>query len=279
MSSEPLHLVSLLAPEDDDFYADLAAWVSEKGVEVTFDRARSWSERSNLVASGARVLVSLCGGLYVRRRAAVGLTPIAVPVPLEGADPRVPSFFSKVVVSSESGLSAFEDLRSSRVAYNDAESLSGHDALLDRLGKERGGFFREAVVSGSHARSMEWVASGVVDAAAIDGLLLEAERTRRPDLTRRLRVIDRLGPFPVHPLAVTPSVRADTAERLVEILLSASSDPGAWRLLAEQRLGGWAFISPLAYDPVAALLARVRGSHLAESCPDDRGPLPFEALS
>jgi hypothetical protein len=94
-----------------------------------------------------------------------------------------PVYFSEVVVCRESPARSFLDLRGSSWAYNDPCSLSGYYSLLKKLAEkgEDECFFGRVVCSGSHLNSMEMIARGEADAAAIDSNVLKIKPLRIPE--------------------------------------------------------------------------------------------------
>ena len=92
------------------------------------------------------------------------------------ADPRFNGqalYSSEVVVRSDSPYRSFEDLRGSRWAVNEPSSWSGYWVVLEKV--RDWSFFGDVVVSGFHHRSLQLVAGGEVDAAAIDCQVLAVE--------------------------------------------------------------------------------------------------------
>jgi phosphonate transport system substrate-binding protein len=147
-----------------------------------------------------------------RSERTIELLPLPVP-----ADPRAegnPVYFADVVVSADSAARAFADLRGARWAYNDRNSKSGWFSMAERCAPELPeGFFGELIASGSHLRSLELVASGAADAAAIDSNVLRMQR-------HSLRVIDAWGPFPIQPAVIRASISDETKRRVADALLT-----------------------------------------------------------
>ena len=80
------------------------------------------------------------------------------------------SYSSAVVVAAASKAGSIADLRGAVAAYNAADSFSGHLALRSLVAplSQHGRFFGRTVETGAHVRSMELVAGGEADIAAID---------------------------------------------------------------------------------------------------------------
>ena len=103
----------------------------------------------------------------------------------------VPSHRSFIVVSRSSGAETVEELRGGRFAVNGWDSNSGMNLPRRLLAPLAGGaaFFSGVIVSGGHVRSMEMVATGEADVAAIDCVTYGFCALYRPELVARLRVV------------------------------------------------------------------------------------------
>lgn len=149
---------------------------------------------------------------FNRAERAVELLPL--PVPVDHRAEGKPVYFADVVVSAGSPARTFADLRGARWAYNDRNSKSGWFSMAERcapLKPEE--FFGELIASGSHLRSLQLVASGGADAAAIDSNVL---RMQQPSL----RVIDSWGPFPIQPAVIRAALPEETKRLVGDALLT-----------------------------------------------------------
>ncbi len=137
-----------------------------------------------------------------------------------------PVYFSEVIVHRESRIRSFTELRGGSWAYNDPCSLSGYYNTFKRLAEigEDGGFFGGVRRSGSHLNSIEMVAGGEVDAAAIDSNVLRIQLGIFPKLRERVRVIETWGPFPIQPVVLRSNLHPELKNRLRESLLMIDKD-------------------------------------------------------
>jgi ABC-type phosphate/phosphonate transport system substrate-binding protein len=136
------------------------------------------------------------------------------------------AYSSNIVVREDSPVLVIEQLRGSKAAYNSADSMSGYLALLAVISPfacERP-FFSQMIQSGSHVRSMQLVAAGIANVAAIDCVSYALAERYRPDLVRPLRIISR-SPL-VSGLAYVTSAGRLQSEilRLREALIAALAD-------------------------------------------------------
>lgn len=139
-------------------------------------------------------------------------------------DPRAagaPVYFSDVIVAAHSRARSFADLRGGVWAYNDICSLSGFHCLLRRLDPFGGGrrFFAATRASGAHHTSIDWVARGEVDAAAIDSNGLRLAFARDPSLRERIRILESWGPHPIQPIVARATLPLELRRALTDVLL------------------------------------------------------------
>jgi phosphonate transport system substrate-binding protein len=137
------------------------------------------------------------------------------------SDPRFqgkPLYSSEVVVRSDSTFRSLADLKGSRWAVNEPSSWSGYWVVLSRVGAWS--YFGEVVETGFHQRSLRLVATGEVDAAAIDSQVLAVEVRNDPGVARSLRTIETLGPAPSQPVVVRSGLAADVKAALKATMLS-----------------------------------------------------------
>jgi phosphonate transport system substrate-binding protein len=127
-----------------------------------------------------------------------------------------PVYFCDVVVRRDAPIRSFAGLRGRSWAYNDRCSLSGYYSLLNKLAEVGAdeGFFGRVFCSGSHLNSIDLVARGEADAAAIDSNVLNIRLRETPDLRGRLRVIESWGPYPIQPVVVRSALHPELKEGL-----------------------------------------------------------------
>ncbi|MFD1036139.1 phosphate/phosphite/phosphonate ABC transporter substrate-binding protein [Sphingomonas hankookensis] len=123
---------------------------------------------------------------------------------------------SWIVVRRDDPAVRLADLRGRRAAINDGGSNTGMALLRDRIASlaQDGCFFGEVVATGAHAASARAVATGRADVAAIDEVTFAALARFEPELTERLRILDKTAP------AITPAfvTAAGTPPDIVSLL-------------------------------------------------------------
>jgi len=156
----------------------------------------------------------ICAPSYRVLRGTVELLPALVP--LDARAEGKPVYFADVVVRRDSNVKTFDDLRGARWAYNDRNSRSGWFSMIERAGSPD--FFGSLLHAGSHLQSLDAVASGRADAAAVDSNVLALNR--RDDL----RVIESWGPFAIQPAIIRSAIPEERKREVAATLLSIGRD-------------------------------------------------------
>ncbi|MBI2894002.1 MAG: phosphate/phosphite/phosphonate ABC transporter substrate-binding protein [Deltaproteobacteria bacterium] len=197
------------------------------GAHVEFVQRRTYREVNDLLLDGTLDAALLCTGGYfeLEGRAPVRVEPIAVPV-VDGKT----TYHSFIIVPADSPATGIEDLRGKRFAFTDELSFSGRAYavhLLRRTNEAPARFFGDTIFTHSHDRSVEAVASGIVDGAAVDNLIYESIATRHPEVGAKIRVIHRSPPFGMLPLIASPTLPETMRARLRRAILTLDRDAEA----------------------------------------------------
>ena len=158
-------------------------------------------------------------------------------------------YYSEIVVHRDSDFQSLNALRGGKLAYNSEDSLSGYAALAhhlkDAAGRER--FFRNKIRTGSHRASVQLVAEGKADVAAIDAVAWRLA-LRHEKSAENLRVIEKTEPLPGLPLisARRPDWRVERLHLAVVEAMAALDSECADALL----LTGFAQTGESDYAPI-----------------------------
>jgi len=247
-------MISYMTP---GFPASLFELVAQRlGVDLEFDSARSGPAPDDDPFTNGHVdLGWICSTSFVdlslrADNPSVQLVGVAWVPDDPDADGR-PVYFSDIVVPHGSNVRSFEELAGCRIGCNDLISLSGHHALRFEI-EQRGGdpdTFAELVFTGGHDASLDAVAAGKLDGAVIDSVV-RTRRSRTDATIASLRVIDRLGPWPVQPLVARSNMANDQLAHLARTLLDANDDPDMQAELEAAALTGFVAVGPDHYEPV-----------------------------
>jgi ABC-type phosphate/phosphonate transport system substrate-binding protein len=160
---------------------------------------------------------------------------------------------SAIIVRASDPAIGLADLRHRPCAVNDPGSNSGMNLLRAEIAPLARGvaFFSDIVLTGSHAASIDAVASGQADVAAIDCITWSHLQHLRPSGTAGLRVLAWTRASPGLPLITAAATSRATHEAIVLVLNEIAAAPAMRSVRAALRLEGF---EPVALGAYEALL-------------------------
>ena len=141
------------------------------------------------------------------------------------------SYCSLLTIGRDTSGGDLSEFAGATVAVNGPHSQSGHTSLAMEL--ERRGlpmpFFVRAIVSGSHAGSLQMVAEGTADIAAIDCVSFAHFEANGFSPADQVQVIGRTPPAPAPPFITSGNRAPGVGTILYETLREVTGDPAAKR--------------------------------------------------
>lgn len=264
-SVTPLRIAvaSVISPRETfRSYQDLIGYLGNRvGRATEFIQRATYGEINALVRSGKLDLAFVCTLAFVEGRREFGMELLAAPVVRGRAE-----YFSYIVVPISSEATSLADLKGTVFAFTDPLSNSGWLAptyqLLKR-GQAPDAFFQRVIYTYSHDNSIRAVADRLVDGAAVDSLVYDGRMERQPELKRRLRVVERFGPFAAPPVVVNPALSGERKAALQTTLLSMHEDPEGRRILEDLGIDRFTILDDHAYDSVRAMRDAQQAAQLA----------------
>lgn len=234
--SQPLLRVAvgaMVSPKETFvYYRQLLDYLGDKlGMDVELVQRKTYGEISDLLGKGEIDLAFICSGPYATGKGKYGFELLATPE-IQGSH----FYRSYLIVSRDSPLGRLEDLRGRIFAFTDPDSHTGKlvpTHWLAEMNERPERFFGKVIYTYSHDNSILAVAKGLVDGAAVDGLIWEFYGHKNPSLTAATRVIRKSEPFGIPPLVASNSFLPELKAPVQQILLSMHEDPEGARILGE----------------------------------------------
>ncbi len=162
-------------------YQRLADYFGEElGRRVELVQGKTYSEINDLIKSGDVDVAFVCTNPYLEGRADFGMELLVAPE-VNGEV----VYYSQLIVSQSNTADSLGDLRGASFAFSDPLSNTGRLAPLYQLaqmGESPESFFPRNIFTYSHDSSISAVAEGLVDAAAVDSLVLDYLKAEDPAL-------------------------------------------------------------------------------------------------
>lgn len=256
-------VAAMVSPRETfDLYRQLLEYLGRRlGKNLEFVQRKTYGEINELLRRGDIDLAFICSGPYVSGRQTYGFQPLAVPV-VHGSH----YYQSYLIVNKDSSFHRLGDLEGHTFAFTDPDSNTGKlvpTYWLAAMGKQPETFFGRTIYTFSHDNSIMAVSRGLVDGAAVDGLIWEYYQERKPAFTSQTRVIKKSDPYGIPPLVA--SAQLSPAEKAVvqKVLAGLHQDPEGKKLLAGLLIDRFIPLKEEWYDPIRAMhqhLARFKGT-------------------
>lgn len=231
------------------YYRQFLNYIGEKtGHHVELADREDYAEINNLVAKGQVDAAFVCGGPYVDGKKEFDMELLVAPIAYGET-----VYFSYIIVNKRSALQQLSDLRGKRFAFTDPLSNTGKlvpTYMLAKMKETPDSFFGKYSYLGSHDKSIQAVAEGVVDGAAVDSLIWEYANSTSPKFTSKTRIILKSPPYGIPPVVVPKGLDPELKERLRKIFLEAHVDPKGAEILKKMHIDRFVTIDDKAYDSI-----------------------------
>jgi len=231
------------------YYRNFLSYIEDKlGKEVAFVDREDYAEINDMIKNGELEAAFVCSGPYVDGHKNFGMELLVAP---QAYGETV--YYSYIIVAKSSAIKSFEDLRGKSFAFTDPLSNSGKlvpTYMLARMNETPDTFFSRYIFTNKHDKSIQAVAQGVVDGAAVDSLIWEYLNRTNPEFTSRTRIILKSPPYAIPPVVVPKGLDPMVKERLRQIFLNTHNDDKGRELLSKMMIDKFVLIDDSAYDSV-----------------------------
>jgi phosphonate transport system substrate-binding protein len=210
------------------------------GREIQFIQRKTYGEINELLAKSQIDLAFICSGPYVIGKEKYGFQLVATPEVHNSH-----FYHSYLIVNKTSEFRTLEDLRGRVFAFTDPDSNSGRlvpTYWLWQMGETAETFFEKTTYTYSHDNAILAVAKGLVDGAAVDGLIWEYYNNKKPIFTSKTRIIRKSEPYGIPPLVASNSMPSGLMTKIRRLLFSMHQDPQGQAILKELMIDK--FITP-----------------------------------
>ncbi|WP_045221438.1 substrate-binding domain-containing protein [Desulfonatronum thioautotrophicum] len=244
---------AMISPkETHGIYLQLLAYVSNKmDMELDFTQRKTYAEVNEMLGQGEIDLAFICSGPYALGSEDHGFELLVAPV-VQGA----PVYYSYLIVNRDAPHQTLEDLRGTVFAFTDPKSNTGRlvpEYWLALLGERPETFFQDVIYTYSHDNSIQAVAQGLVDGAAVDNLIWDYFARENPVHTARTRIIKRSEPYGIPPIVVGADMPRERVDLIRGLLLDMHMDPEGAAILSELMIDRFVPADPAWYVSIQKL--------------------------
>jgi phosphonate transport system substrate-binding protein len=247
-SSEPesnqlkVAVAAIISPKETfAYYRQLLDYIGQKlGREIQFIQRKTYGEINELLARGEIDLAFICSGPYVAGKEKHGFELLATPEVQNSH-----FYHSYLIVNKSSRFQKLTDLRGHVFAFTDPDSNTGKlvpTYWLSQINEKPEIFFNKTIYTYSHDNAILAVSKGLVDGAAVDGLIWEYYHQKNPAFTAGTRIIRKSEPYGIPPLVASKSLSNDLKGDIRQALFDMHQDPSGKKIISELMIDR--FVSP-----------------------------------
>jgi len=246
-------VAAMISPKETfDLYRQLLEYLSRQvGKDLKFVQRKTYAEINELLRRGDIDVAFICSGPYATGKGSLNFEPLAVPL-VHGSH----FYQSFLIVHKDSPFTRLEDLRDRSFAFTDPNSNTGKlvpTYWLTELKERPETFFSQTTYTYSHDNSIMAVSRGLVDGAAVDSLIYEYYKEKKPAFTARTKVIKKSQPYGIPPLVASGHLSQSDRDRLQQVLLAMHQDPEGRRILEELFIDRFIPLKEEWYEPIQRL--------------------------
>ena len=238
-SSEPesaqlrVAVAAIISPKETfAYYRQLLDYIGQKlGREIQFIQRKTYGEINELLARDQIDLAFICSGPYVVGKEKHGFELLATPEVQNSH-----FYHSYLIVNKHSEFKNLADLRGHVFAFTDPDSNTGKlvpTYWLDLMHERPETFFNKTIYTYSHDNAILAVAKGLVDGAAVDGLIWEYYHHKNPVFTSETRIIRKSEPYGIPPLVASKSLSSEIKKQIRRELFEIHRDPQGRKIISE----------------------------------------------
>lgn len=249
-----LGLSTGILPETNlHYYEPLADYLSEKlGQPVKIVQRNTYGEINELMSFDQIDVAIVCSSSYIL---SANMELLAVPQIQSST-----TYESLIITQADRPITSFNQLRGKTFAFTDPISTTGTVYPLSRiyaLGEKPETFFKTYFYTYNHEKSINAVAEKLVDGASVDSTVWSNVIKNSPDLSKKLKIIEKSPPFPNSPVVARKDLAAATKEKIKQVFLDMANQQEGQQVLALYGLDNYVVGKPEDYRQVERLMKQV----------------------
>ena len=223
---------AMISPEiTRAYYLEILQLIADQmGCILSVSQRRTYAEVNELVENNEVDFAFVCSGAYVAGNRDFGMELLVVPVS-NGKN----VYYSYIITNKNSGYETFADLEGQSFVFTDPDSNTGclvPRYMLMKMNKTPETYFSKLFYTYSHDNSIDAVAEGIADGAAVDSLIWEyLDSIGDSKSVKETKVILKSEPFGIPPVVVNSALEQGRKKELKEIFLNLHRSETALSIL------------------------------------------------
>jgi len=193
-------------------------YLEEKlNIEVEIKFSRTYDEMINMIKLHKVDIVYVCNSTYVKLKKSNLASVLVMPI-----SDNKSYYYSYIITRKERLFTSLDGFKGQIFAFTDPDSTSGAIAVTYELKKKKRTpktFFRQTVYTYEHSESINAVLDNFVDGASVDSLVYEQFSKRFPDKIKNIKIVQKLGPFPMSPIVAHKGISQELFQKIQAVLV------------------------------------------------------------
>lgn len=201
-------------------------------IELRF--SRTYAEMMTLLDVGTVDIAYVCNSTYIKLKEKDNVKLLSSPIS-NGKQ----VYYSYIISKQEKLYTKLIDFENKLFAFTDPGSTSGYLAPnyeLLKKGYKIENFFSHLIYTYEHGESIKAVLEDFVDGASVDSLVYEQFAKRFPNEAAKLKIVEKLGPFPMSPLVTKKALNEELFKKIQNSFLNMHKDKEGETILKDLSL-------------------------------------------
>ncbi|VAW61264.1 hypothetical protein MNBD_GAMMA08-1422 [hydrothermal vent metagenome] len=225
------------------------------GIHLNLVYAKNYTDLSKKMHNDPLAIGWTRGVPYVQDHALYNQQLIAVPT-----FNQKPTYYSLVLTDNDRTEKTLADFKGDVLAFSDIRSNSGFLSptyALYKQGIDIKKHFRYLLNARNHEGSIVALLNGLADVAAVDEYIWLSFIKDDPQAKKKLRIVERMGPYPFTPIVASKDVTQTDIKKLTAALVNMKNDDQGKVILKNFVLDGFVEKPHAFYNPIALMLEYV----------------------
>ncbi len=252
-SKEPIKIgvAAMISPKETfKYYQAMLEYVGKKtGETVELVQRPTYADMDELLKTEEVKIAFICSGPYIKDRAEFGVELLVAPVSYGQ-----PFYHAYIIAAKDSPIKSLAEMEGKSFAFTDPHSNTGCLAptfmVGSRFNKTPEKFFSRVLYSKQHDKSIEMVAKGLADGAAVDSLIYDYAVARNPVYTSQTKIVEKSPAYGIPPIVTTKGLDPAVKAKIKQAFLKMADDPKGQEILIEIKIDKFIVPDDKSYDTV-----------------------------
>ena len=243
--------------EDLKTYLQWQKYIQDKSkLDIQIKFARTYAEVVSNIRDKKSDIAYVCGSTYTILKDQQDARLLVIPR-TEGTN----IYYADIIALKDSKYKSLNDFENTTFAFTDAQSTSGSIAptyYILKNGYNINTFFKHLIYTYDHGESIEAVLNSFVDGASVDSLVFTQYAQKYPTEIKKLKIVEKLGPYTISPIVVRQNLDEKTFHTLQQIFLNMHTTKEGKKILNHLNIDKFEKPSDQTYNKVYEMMHYIK---------------------